>query len=402
MPYGPFALGQHNATVLVIDHDRDILLGVVEVLRKAGFLFVHALQTPATMVERCLSLRPDVVLLGTSGAAGAIPPDALAERAASLIKCAEGKPPVIVVMGDDLPASRQRDAWERGVIAFMRRPPDPMDLLMQVAAAARIRILDLHAGEREVVPLTGRDTGAPAPRHPPSPGDREWLAHAAHEMRTPLNAILGFSDLLRQEAHGPLGDGRYREYAADIHAAAEHMAAVVNGTLEMARAASGKVTLNPQEVELSAIVLSTGRMLDTMAQNCGVTLTVKVPATPLHLRTDPEKIRQIVLNLGSNAIKFTAKGGAVTIEMGPDPDTDGGALILVVRDTGKGMQPHEIPLALQPYWQQAGSQSGPYKGTGLGLPLTKRFVEMLGGTLDISSQPGTGTVVTVRLPPTLL
>ncbi|MFM2044740.1 MAG: non-motile and phage-resistance protein, partial [Pseudomonadota bacterium] len=229
-----------------------------------------------------------------------------------------------------------------------------------------------------------------------SRGKSELMASAAHELRTPLHAIIGFSDLVRTEAYGPLGDPRYAEYAADIHQAATHLLSMVDGTLDLAKAESGQEELEFRRVDVGRVVQDSARMLSHLAGSAGVVLDVNIPPTPLVIRTDPEKVRQVVLNLASNAIKFTPRGGRVAVEV--QADVADGAIIMVIRDTGIGMAAKDIPTALKPFGQIRQPDRPHPKGTGLGLPLTRRFVEMLGGHLDISSKPGLGTVVTVRLP----
>lgn len=224
----------------------------------------------------------------------------------------------------------------------------------------------------------------------------ELMATAAHELRTPLNAIVGFSDLIRTEAYGPLGDSRYKEFSNDIHSAASHMSALVDGTLDLAKAESGTETLDMRNVDIGRVVQDSVRMLHQAARAGGVLLDVIVPPRPLMIRTDPEKVRQVVLNLASNAVKFTPRGGRVTVEVAASPSQ--GAIIMVIRDTGIGIAPQDIGTAMRPFGQVKQPDRPHPKGTGLGLPLTRRFIEMLGGEMEIASQPGRGTVVTVRLP----
>ena len=223
----------------------------------------------------------------------------------------------------------------------------------------------------------------------------EFLATMSHELRTPLNAILGFSDMIHGEVLGPNGNPRYREYAGDIHASANHLLDIINDILDMARIEAGKMEITPSTVVLPRFAEWAQTMVRTQAETAKVTLNTRLDPALVEFVTDERILRQIALNLLTNAIKFTPAGGTVTLALsGAVADR----LAFIVEDSGVGMRPEDIPRALAPFSQLDNVLSRKHRGTGLGLSLANRFVALLGGQLAISSAPGQGTRVTVTLP----
>ena len=222
-----------------------------------------------------------------------------------------------------------------------------------------------------------------------------FLANMSHELRTPLNAILGFAELIRDEIIGPVGEPRYADYAADIHRSGKHLLDVINDILDLTKIEGGHMTLDEQEVDVGNVFAACARFVQESARRGGVALSVVAPAAPVSLIGDPKRLTQILINLLSNAIKFTPEGERVEIAADELPD---GTLAIRVADTGIGMTAEEILRALQPFQQVDNSLARRYEGTGLGLTLSKMLVELHGGLLVIESEPGRGTVVTVRLP----
>ena len=220
----------------------------------------------------------------------------------------------------------------------------------------------------------------------------QFLATMSHELRTPLNAVIGFADLLRLQTLGPDAGDRYRDYANDIHSAGQHLLSVVSGILDMARAEAGVLRFEPVALDLGDILEDVRRMLTT-AQAEGLVFEIGT-APGLRAWADPDKLRQAVLNIAGNAIKFTPTGGRVTIAA----TRSGDIAQIEVRDTGIGMAPADIPRALTPFQQIDNQLQRRFDGAGLGLPLAKHFVEQLGGSLMLESSPGVGTVVTLRIP----
>ena len=222
----------------------------------------------------------------------------------------------------------------------------------------------------------------------------EFMANMSHELRTPLNAILGFSEILERGLFGPLGDPRYREFAADIHSSGKHLLQVISNILDLAKVDAGKLELFTQDFDIVETMQSCGRLMSESANAGGVALEVLAPQVPVYIQGDVTRIRQILLNLLSNAVKFTPRGNTVTLT--GEPVEDG--FLLRIADTGIGMTEEETTKTMEPFHQIDSSLAHRYQSTGLGLPLTKSLVSLHEGEMDIRSVPGEGTTVTVWLP----
>ena len=223
----------------------------------------------------------------------------------------------------------------------------------------------------------------------------EFLANMSHELRTPLNAIIGFSQLMtnRNQATDP---ARVTAYAKDIHTAGEHLLREVNRILDLAKIEAGRAELHEEWFDPAEAVAIPVSFVRSQAEGAGQTLAVEMSRPLPQLYADQQYFKQILINLLSNAVKFTPRGGTVTLSAGVASD---GWLSVSVSDTGIGIAEEDIWKALVPFAQVSSDLSRKYEGTGLGLPLSKGFVEMHGGTLKIDSEPGSGTTVTVRFPP---
>jgi signal transduction histidine kinase len=222
----------------------------------------------------------------------------------------------------------------------------------------------------------------------------EFLANMSHELRTPLNAIIGFSEILRHELYGPLGDHRYRQYAADIHGSGAHLLEIINDILDLSKAEATGFELYEEATDIADLVQSCIGMMTQRAQENGIEIKTALPDSLPRLMSDQRKLKQVMLNLLSNAVKFTPEGGRVLVTAAERPD----GLRLEVSDTGIGIAPKDIPIVLAPFGQIDNAFSRSHSGTGLGLPLSKRFVEAHGGQLQIISALGEGTTVRIDLP----
>ena len=226
----------------------------------------------------------------------------------------------------------------------------------------------------------------------------EFLANMSHEIRSPLNAIIGFSDVMKQEMFGPLGSDRYREYADDILSSGQHLQSLIDDILDLSKLEADAMDLVPGEVDIARVIESSLSVLKRRAQAGEIRLAVRVAEKLPALCGDERRIRQVLFNLLSNASKFTPTGGRVSISAVAHKNS---GLRISVVDTGIGMRPEELETALTPFGQVS-SQSPAHQcdtGTGLGLPLAKSLVERHGGKLDLKSNPGKGTRVTLRFPP---
>ena len=222
----------------------------------------------------------------------------------------------------------------------------------------------------------------------------EFLANMSHELRTPLNAINGFSEIMAGEMFGPLGDKRYKGYAADIHQSGQHLLSLINDILDMAKIEAGKLTLHYEAVSLNALCNDAIRLMRGKAMEAGLTLGLVAPET-LQVEADHRGLKQVMLNLISNAVKFTPEGGAVTVTIAPH---DADHVRVSVTDTGIGIAAADLERLAQPFEQVEGQHSKTTQGTGLGLALTKSLIELHRGRMTIESEPGHGTTVWFDLP----
>ncbi len=222
----------------------------------------------------------------------------------------------------------------------------------------------------------------------------EFLAGLSHELRTPLNAVIGFADLIAREAEGPVGAPVYRQYAANVRDSGQHVLELINEILDHARAESGALRIEEERCDLETAADFAVRMLTPRAERAGVLLSAAVAPAMRYLRGDDRRLRQILLNLIANGVKYTPSGGSVTLAAMLE---DGVPAIRVI-DTGLGIPAEDLDRVLEPFARVESASHRKMEGAGLGLPLTKRLVELHGGTLALRSTLGVGTTVTVRLP----
>ena len=223
-------------------------------------------------------------------------------------------------------------------------------------------------------------------------GKSRFLANMSHELRTPLNAIMGFSDIMRSRLFGPLSD-RYAEYAELIHESGGHLLDLINDVLDMSKIEAERFELAREVFDGREAISAVLRLMRGQADRAGVQLRGVLPREPLDIDADRRALKQIALNLVSNALKFTPRGGAVTVGL----QAAGDQLELVVADTGTGMSAEDAARVGRPY-EQAGDAEKRAVGTGLGLSLVRSFAELHGGEMFIESALGEGTTVTVRMP----
>ncbi len=256
--------------------------------------------------------------------------------------------------------------------------------------ALLIGLQDVTARRKEAEALRdARDQATEASR-----SKSEFLANMSHELRTPLNAIIGFSEALERELFGPVGNPRYREYAEDIHDSGVHLLNLINDILDLSKIEAGHFKLHEDETDLDSVVASACRIVRHRAQQAAISIEVAMPSPAVSLKADERALKQILINLISNAVKFSADGSIVRVEGTLQPDR----LRLAVIDCGIGIAEADIPKALAPFTQIDGTLSRTHEGTGLGLPLAKHLTELHGGMLMIESCPGEGTTVYVDIP----
>ncbi len=223
----------------------------------------------------------------------------------------------------------------------------------------------------------------------------EFLANMSHELRTPLNAVLGFSGIIKSEMYGPLQNSKYTEFIEDIEGAGNHLSELIDEVLDLAKIEAGRKDFTYETINLSNVIRETTKYVGSWALEKEVQLKIVLPDTPPLIRSDLTAVRQIILNLVTNAVKFTPKEGQVTCLCLLD---DSGFAVFKVSDNGIGIEASNIPKVLEPFGQVASAETRSHKGSGLGLPITKKLTEHLGGTFTLTSEFGVGTEVTVRFP----
>jgi len=223
-----------------------------------------------------------------------------------------------------------------------------------------------------------------------------FLANMSHELRTPLNAIIGFSDIIRNQRFGEIGNPRYSEYAKDINDSGLHLLSIINDILDLAKIEAGHAGVQEQiEFEIAPVISSAVRMVTPLAERRGVDLAVLSCPEPVRLTGVERMIRQVLVNVMSNAVKFTDEGGSVTVVT---ERRAGGSFRISITDTGIGMSSEEVKVALTPFGQADNTLARKHEGTGLGLPLANAMMELHGGRLVVKSKPGRGTTIVLVFP----
>lgn len=225
-----------------------------------------------------------------------------------------------------------------------------------------------------------------------------FLANVSHELRTPLNAIIGFSEIIKDETMGAIGNDQYKEYINDINASGVHLLSLINDILDYSKAEARKLEVESVDVDLTKVAQSSMRLVEPRAKDAKVNLKSELPPKHILLTADPKRLKQVILNLLSNSVKFTPEGGEVVLQVKDNPLEN--LVTIIVKDTGIGISAKDISKAMSPFGQVDSALSRKYEGTGLGLPLTKKLTEIMGGKFDIQSEQGLGTTITLTFPMT--
>ena len=332
-----------------------------------------------------MAARRSITLYRVLSGETAIPPDLAAELVALLISGLMLF--AVVAIGAMLAASKRTEqALQTGETALQAR----------VAELEEVRA-ELEAKQAELVRFSEQLAMARDHANAANQAKSAFLANMSHELRTPLNAIIGFSEIMAKETIGPVGNPQYLEYAKDVNDSGQHLLALINDLLDLSKIESGAETVQDDELLPTDVARSVIAMVQPEVARKDLRLRLDAPNGLPALRADPRKLKQVVLNLVSNAVKFTGSGGTVTVKLWCRPDS---GHVLQIADTGIGIAAEDIPVALSQFGQVDDALTRDYEGSGLGLPLSKALVELHGGCLDLQSEPGVGTTVTVRFPAT--
>jgi len=223
----------------------------------------------------------------------------------------------------------------------------------------------------------------------------EFLANMSHELRTPLNAIIGFSELMTNQFKGPIGNNEYLEYVSDIHHSGRHLLTIINDILDLSKIESGKYELAEDKVDIRSIVEACLRMVHERAESAGVEITCDIEPDFPNLWADGRAMKQILLNLLSNSVKFTPEGGKIFINAAKSDDR---SVCILVRDTGIGIAPEDMARVLEPFGQAASASTRGTPGTGLGLALVKSLAGLMDGKFELESCPAKWTEARITLP----
>jgi signal transduction histidine kinase len=379
----PFKEARRAASILIVDDDEIVRAIMRAELETDGFKVAEAADG-VEACESCWSQPPDLVIA-----------DVVMPRMDGFTLCRELRAnpasqfvPILQATGLDDVSSIEK-AYEAGATDFIGKP------LKWAILKHRVRYMLRSARAFET--LRRNQTSLIAAKDAAEAANRaksEFLANMSHELRTPLNAIIGFSSIMQQGMFGKLND-KYAEYAGMVCDSGTHLLAIINDILDLAKAESNKLELREEDVDIARVVALSSTIVREMADRAGVNYEVTMADVLPHVRADSARLRQILINLLGNAVKFTPSGGKVSLSAEVTPD---GALQFRIADTGIGIPKDKIEVAMSPFGQVDSRLARKFEGTGLGLPLTKRLVEMHGGTFELSSEPGRGTVATVRLP----
>lgn len=299
----------------------------------------------------------------------------------------------MVLLSDKLDAEHEQNCLMAGAVDVLDRIELSPSLLRRVIRYARFN----HETTRRLV-LNEQRYRELAESASHANGEKsKFLANMSHELRTPLNAILGFSEAIQHELFGRIegaGAAKYQEYVGDINSSGRHLLSLINDLLDLSKIEAGKFEISPSNVRLDEIVADVARMTAPQAKEAGIDIETSLPAERVDIFADGRLIMQAILNIVANAVKFSPPGGHVSL----GAHLEGNNIVVSVTDEGCGMTPQELQHVMEPFHQGGSLETRPEHGTGLGLPLARSIVELHQGGLEITSDIGAGTTVSIWLP----
>lgn len=368
--------------ILIVDDDPEFGDSLEDLLALHGHRAITVRNAAAAM-EALSASEPAVVMLDIRlGVVSGV--DLLARLQAA-------RPGLIcIMMTAHADTSTAVQALRHGAYDYVEKAGNPAELMAVLA-----RAIETHQLRQEKATMIAALTDAKLAAETANRAKSDFLATMSHELRTPLNAIIGFSELILQEAMGPLGNARYYDYVKDINTSGQHLLAIVNDLLDLTKAEAGRLELTVETISLRDVVGPPMRLLSERASNAGLTLAARIADDLPAFRADERKVKQVLLNLLSNAVKFTPAGGRIEITAGLTPSGD---LAIAVKDTGIGIASEHFGKVFEPFGQVDNMLTRSREGTGLGLPLVKAIMELHGGGVQLDSTIGVGTTVTITVP----
>jgi signal transduction histidine kinase len=366
--------------ILIADSDLDFAARLSVVLLGAGY-GAESAATPDQMLAAIAQSHPQLVLCDAQFLAGF-------EEDWAEHRVSPNPPCIAMAHKPDMELALK--AFRRGASDFLLKDCTPSEL-----TAVLDRCLKRH--ERRQPESAGIEVlrRAKEAAEAASRAKTEFLATVSHELRTPLNAIIGFSELMIRGVLGPIGNPQYSEYLEDIHQSGTHLLSIINDILDFSKAEASKLELHESEVDVHQVVIGLTRLLGPRARDAGLALFDRIPSDLPHLWCDERKLKQMLLNLLTNAVKFTPRGGTIEVEASCDET----GLTISVRDTGIGIAKADLVRVLQPFVQADNELSRRHEGTGLGLTLVNSMIAMHGGGFHLESEVGTGTAAILNFPP---
>jgi signal transduction histidine kinase len=367
--------------LLIVDDDQEFAESISDILIPAGYAPIIADRpetAAAALKSHALAVALiDVRLRGMSGV-----------ELLSRLK-AERPDLVVVMMTAHADTQTAINALRKGAYDYCDKNCDPDELIAALDRAFERQRLETENRSAYETLRTAKDAAEAASR-----AKTEFLANVSHELRTPLNAIIGFSELMLNGARGPVDNADYRGYLKDIFDAGTDLLRLINEILDLSKAEAGKLELNEDVFDLRVAFQSVDTLTKETIRAAGLSRTVEFPTDLPLLRADELKTKQVLLNLISNAVKFTAPGGEIRVVASVDQH----GLAIAIADNGVGIAAEHLDRVLEPFEQVDCSLSRQHQGTGLGLPLVKAIMESHGGTMVLASTEGVGTQITLTFP----